>query len=178
MNEEIENKFKKLENSRKQLIEDLKKFDNRKLVTSPAPGKWSVSQVFYHLDKAESQSVIYVSKKMLDVNNLKKTGFKEAYRTFFLWLGLASPVKFKAPIEALGEMPEKVYYTGITRQWDATRTKLEQLLELLPEDILRKNVFKQPIIGRINIYQMLDFMQWHFDRHRKQVYRTINQITK
>lgn len=73
----------------------------------------------------------------------------------------------------LGIMPEKVGYADIVVQWTGTRNKMKALLESLPEHMLHKNIFKQPAIGNINIYQMLDFMQSHFDRHQKQVERII-----
>lgn len=82
----INNKFSSLENSRLSLIDSLKTQSQSILETSPAPGKWSVSQIFYHLNKAESNSVIYVGKKRLDVNNLKKTGLKEAFKLGILEL--------------------------------------------------------------------------------------------
>ena len=73
----IDKKFSKLENSRISLIESLKNIEPVKLETSPAIGKWSVAQIFYHLNRAERFSTIYVSKKRLDINNLERTGFKE-----------------------------------------------------------------------------------------------------
>ncbi len=72
MNPRIEAKLSLLESTRLSLLERLKKVDEQKLNTPPAPGKWSVAQIIYHLNKAESNSVIYVSKKMLDVKNLKR----------------------------------------------------------------------------------------------------------
>jgi hypothetical protein len=172
MNHLLNAKFSQLEDSRLALIESLKSKPILELETSPAPGKWSVSQVFYHLNTAENFSTIYVSKKRLDINNLKKTGLMELFKVRLLQFLFITPITFKAPA-VLGDMPDKVDYKSIVAEWDETRRKLKELLESLPEDILYKNVFKQPAIGRINIYQMLDFMQAHFNRHQKQVERII-----
>jgi hypothetical protein len=168
LNPLLYSKFSKLEDSRLSLIEKLKNIQPSDLETSPSPGKWSVSQIFYHLNKAESFSVIYVSKKRLDVNNLKRTGFREQLRVMILKFLFATPLTFKAPV-ILGAVPEKVDYKNIVAEWNQTRNKLKELLESLPDDMLNKNVFKQPAIGRINIFQMIDFMQAHFNRHKKQV---------
>jgi hypothetical protein len=178
MNQKLEYLYNNLENSRRDLINDLTKFDAQQLITPPAPGKWSVSQVFYHLNKAEALSMVYISKKMLDVNNLKVTGIKESLKLAGLGLLFNSPIKFKVPVEALGEMPDNIDYTDIVNQWNDTRVKLKSFLDSLPEDILRKNVFKQPAIGRQNIYQMVEFMQMHFNRHQKQVNRIVYPIVK
>lgn len=175
MNSKLSTAYKKLEDSRQQLLDELRSVSAEKLQTSPAPGKWSVAQVFYHLNKAEGMSVLYVSKKRLDVNNLRITGFKEWFRLLIVKLGFLSPLKFKAPVNLLGDVPEKVDYNEIVAQWNETRNKLKELLESLPEDLLVKNVFKQPAAGRLNIYQMLEFMQFHFNRHRIQALNAAKQ---
>jgi len=172
LNELIHTKFSQLENSRLILMERLKSIAPSELETQPFPGKWSISQIFYHLNKAENFSVIYVSKKRLDVNNLKRTGFKEQFKLGVLKLFFVLPFGLKAPA-VLGDMPERVDYTAIIAEWNETRTKLKELLESLPEDMLYKNVFKQPAMGKVNIFQMLDFMQAHFNRHQKQVERIV-----
>ncbi len=175
MKKVMEEKFSKLENSRLALLENLKNIPTSKLEASPTIGKWSVSQIFYHLNRAESFSTIYVSKKRLDVNNLKKTGLNEAFRLAFLQFLFHLPFALKAPVNVLGDVPDKVDYTAITTEWNETRKKLKDLLVSLPDDMLYKNVFKQPAIGRINIFQMLDFMQAHFNRHKKQVEKIVER---
>ena len=169
MNALVSAKFSRLENARLSLIETLKNIPAEKLETPPHIGKWSVSQIFYHLNTAEKFSTIYVSKKRLDVNNLKKTGLKEQLRMVGLKLIFVLPFGLKAPVNVLGDVPEKVDYNTILSEWNETRKKLKELLESLPDDMLYRNVFKQPAIGRISIFQMLDFMQAHFDRHKRQV---------
>lgn len=173
MNTKLENKLSELQNTKAELLGELKTRSKEKLEKSPAPGKWSAAQVIYHLNKAESQSVIYVSKKMKDINNLKRTGFIEWVKITIVNLVLTSPIKYKAPVNVLGEVPEHVDYDAIIAEWNETRKQLVQLLTTFPEGMLDKNVFKQPAAGRLNIYQMLDFMQAHFNRHRKQIERAI-----
>jgi hypothetical protein len=169
----LNNKFSKLEDSRLVLIEKLKNIPVADLETSPALGKWSVSQIFYHLNKAENLSVLYVSKKRLDINNLKRTGLMEQVKMILLKLRFKLPFGIKAPVNVLGDVPEKVNYNIIAGEWKITRSRMKELIESLPEEMLYKNVFKQPAIGRINIFQMLDFMQAHFNRHEKQVMEII-----
>lgn len=173
LNQLIHTKFSKLEDSRIALIERLKSLALSELEAQPLPGKWSVSQIVYHLNKAESLSVLYVSKKRLDIHNLKRTGFKEQAKLLGLKLLFVLPFNLKAPVNVLGDVPEKVAYNESIFQWDETRKKMKELIDSLPEDMLYKNVFKQPAIGRINLFQMLDFMQAHFNRHQKQVERIV-----
>lgn len=150
------------------MLEKLQTADIKKLNTPPAAGKWSVAQIIYHLNKGESNSVIYVSKKMKDVNNLKKSGIYERLKMLAVKIAFALPFRYKAPA-VLGDMPKDVNYNEIIVKWEETRKRLKELIAFMPEDMLSMKVFKQPAAGRLDIYQMLDFMQTHFNRHMKQV---------
>jgi hypothetical protein len=173
MNKLVDIKYLQLEDSRLALIERLKSVQLSQLEIPPFHGKWSVSQIFYHLNKAETLSVLYVSKKRLDIKNLKKTGIKEQLKMIALKVRFALPFVIKAPVSVLGDVPENVDYKLIVSEWNETRNKLKTLLDSLSDDMLYKNVFKQPAIGRINIFQMLDFMQAHFNRHKEQIERIV-----
>jgi hypothetical protein len=168
MEKELEIKFTELENSRLQLLELLNRADKNKLSVSPAPNKWSVVQVIYHLNAAESLSTLYVSKKMKDINNIRVTGAIEWFKLLLVKIAFVLPFKYKAPA-VLGDMPADVNYNDIINKWEETRKNLRALLNTIPEELLRKNIFKQPAAGRLNIYQMIDFMQAHFKRHKKQI---------
>jgi hypothetical protein len=179
MNSKLSYKLKRLEESRKKLLDKLSGVSHEKLEISPKPGKWSVAQIFYHLNRAEYLSITYIGKKMNDVNNLKRTGLKEILKIGILKFLFALPViRFKAPVNVLGDVPADVNYKAIITEWDETRIKLYSFLETLPEDLLNKNVFKQPAAGRLNIYQMLDFMQAHFNRHARQIKKSIISLQK
>jgi len=174
MNKKAEYKLRLLEDSRRKMLEGLASAAPQKLNTPPEPGKWSVAQIIYHLNKAESNSVIYVGKKMKDIHNIKNTGVWAQFKTWALNFALLLPLKYKAP-KVLGDMPPGVDYNDIIAQWDETRKSLAELIATLPEDMLGKNIFKQPAAGRLNIYQMLDFMQAHFNRHAKQIRRIVEE---
>ncbi len=173
MNKKLQGLYNHLEESRRQLIDEFAKHKTAQLETCPAVGKWSVAQIVYHLNQAESVSMNYVRKKMLETDKIKDTGISEAIKLTFLRALFESPVKFKMPENLLGEMPEKADYETVLRNWNNTRADLKQLLESMPEDMLTKNLYKQPGIGRINVYQMVKFMQIHFNRHKRQAKRAI-----
>lgn len=172
MNHRIQKKFDTLTNDFQQLIAELDKHNHPLLEKSPAPGKWSVAQVMYHLNSAESRSIQYVQKKRLGAAQLKRTGIEAQLRLLFARTVFFLPFKFNAP-ELLGAMPEHVSYEQIRNEWMKTRSDLKTLLDSLPDNELRKPIFRQPTFGRWNIFQMLGFMKTHFRRHRKQMHRTI-----
>ena len=175
MNPRVAKLFRKLQDSHQKLLSELDKTEPKILETSPEKNKWSVTQVMYHLNTAESNSVLYVTKKRLGAAQLKRTGIIHQLKLFIAVIAFYLPVKYRAP-RVLGEMPEHVKYSEIKNEWIATRNKLAALLESLPDDELRKPIFRQPFFGYWNIFQMLWFMQVHFNRHRKQIMKTIKKL--
>jgi hypothetical protein len=177
MNRKVAAKFGRLQNDHSQLMALLDKENFQVLETSPAPGKWSVTQVMYHLNKAESLSALYVSKKRLGAAQLKPTGIVAQLKICIAWIGFNIPIKYPAA-KVLGDMPPLVRYEEIKSQWLITRQTLASLLESLSDDEIHKPIFKQPFFGRWNIFQMLSFMQIHFNRHRKQMVRAVEAVKK
>ena len=177
MNQVVASRFKRLQDDHRLFMAELDREKQEVLETSPAPGKWSVTQVMYHLNKAESLSVLYVSKKRLGVAQLKPTRIEAQVRLLVAWIGFNIPIKYPAA-KVLGDMPPVVKYDEIKPQWLKTRESLASLLESLSDDEIRKPIFKQPFFGRWNIFQMLSFMQIHFSRHKKQMLRAMEMVKK
>ena len=175
MNQAVLKLFQRLQDSHSKLISELDKIEPKILEQSPSGGKWSVTQVMYHLNTAESLSVLYVSKKRLGAEQLKPTGIIHQLKLFIARIAFYLPYKYRAP-RVLGVMPEHVSYGEIKNTWLETRKKLGALLESLPEDELSKPIFRQPFFGYWNIFQMLKFMQIHFNRHRLQIRKTEENI--
>lgn len=172
MNKKLQVLYSKLEKGRQHFIHEMGMYNTERLESPHKDGKWSVSQIVYHLNQAEMTSINYVRKKLHEPDKLKDTGFNESFRLTVAQLIFETPVRFKAP-PVLGEMPEKVDYTIVMRNWDKTRADLKELLESIPEEMLTKNLYRNPGIGRINIYQMVRFMRTHFNRHHRQAIRAV-----
>jgi hypothetical protein len=175
MNQKVSDLFDALQGEFAQLIAELDKHERKLLEKSPAPAKWSVSQVMYHLNSAESRSVQYVNKKRLGAAQLKRTDIYAQLRLFVARFAFYLPIKFRAP-NLLGEVPQYVSYEQIKNEWVQTRIVLKSLLNSLSDDELNKPIFRQPTFGRWNIFQMLGFMKTHFRRHQKQIQRTIDTV--
>ena len=172
MNHKITKLLSPLQDDLAQLLSVLDKVNPKRLESPTAKGKWSVTQVMHHLNAAESNSVLYVSKKRLGAAQLKRTGIEAQLRLLIARVSFFLPLKYRAP-KLLGDMPEHVGYEEIKQKWLKTRNELASLLESLQDYELDKPIFKQPFFGRWNIFQMLGFMQIHFNRHKKQIMRVI-----
>lgn len=164
--------FRKLEATRQDLIKKLEACDEKIAGYRPAPDKWSVTQIFYHLNLSESQSIGYVRKKMLGGDKLKQTGLAAEFRYATLKLTLQSNFKFKAPA-ILGNVPEHLNYHEVMANWNETRRELQTLLETMPDHLIGREVYRHPRAGRLNLAQMVAFFQDHFDHHTRQVKRRI-----
>jgi hypothetical protein len=177
MNSRVAKLYSSLQEKFTKLLAELDNMETKVIETSPGKNKWSVTQVMYHLNSAESNSVLYVSKKRLGAAKLKPTGVEAQLRLYASIVTFYLPLTYNAP-KVLGDMPEHVSYPEIKNKWIETRAKLGALLESLPEDELRKPIFRQPFFGYWNIFQMLLFMHVHFNRHRLQMFRAIRSIKK
>lgn len=178
MNAKVENQFKIIEKKLKDLIENLEQYPPEKLNFQPTPDSWSVLQVMQHLMLVEQASEKYVRKKLSHNPTLSKTNLGTTWRMLLLksynWL----PIKLKAPayvnennfapISTLAE---------IATNWQNQRNQLRDYLNMLPDDIFDKEVYKHPLVGRLSLKEMLKFYEGHFDRHYNQIKRLLqNEI--
>jgi DinB superfamily len=72
-------------------------------------------------------------------------------------------------------MPSGNYATigQLDKKWSQVRHDIFELLNKLPDEDYKKEIWKHAIAGKMNAYQMLSFFNIHFNRHRKQIYRTM-----
>src|SRR5689334_17711008 len=93
----LQQKLDRLEASKADLLTKLDHCDPFILYFKPAPDKWCIPQVIYHLNYAEALSIQYVSKKMLGGTSVKKSGIATNLRSLYLRSLLRSGYKWKAP---------------------------------------------------------------------------------
>ena len=164
--------FQRLETSRKDLFQQLIPYSAENLNRKRADGGWSAIQVIHHLIQAETGTLAYLQKKTKDISQVPQAGFLHSVRSFLLTLFLKSPIKFKAP-PFTAELPETASLQESAEKWERTRAALLQLCLSLPEDAFEKELFRHPFAGRMNLMQMLDFFEAHFERHFGQIMRVL-----
>jgi hypothetical protein len=165
-----------MELKRKTLSTKLAAYDNDLLNKKPNAEAWSVIQVMDHLLMAERGTVAYVKKKTQDKTSIQKTGIKEWFISLLLNMNIRSSKKFGAPINII---PTVTYASlnEINELWNAVRQDMKETIHAIPADMLGYNWFKHPAAGKLNLMQMLTFTEAHFDRHEKQIWRTIKAIS-
>ena len=165
-----------METDRLNLLAGLRSMTNDEFNQQPGPGKWSIAQVLLHLVIAEEGMVRYTNKKLQYSNTLKTSGLVEKVKVaalkFCLWL----PLKYKVP-KWIDDVPASASFDDLNQRWHVVRTELNRLIgHLEKENLLNKNVFKHPVIKRINIFQALGFIQFHFNHHLLQIVRVKKSI--
>ena len=176
MNHRLHLKFEQLERATEHLIASAEALgpDQTK---APATGKWSAVQVVHHLLFIESNIIQYIQKKMQSEEALPKVGLFTRLRARFVRLFLRLPgLKAKAPrgvatITDAGNLPNLPELRGT---WEASRRQLERLLNEFPSRQLNRAIFPHPRSGRINIYQVMEFLLDHLLHHQQQM----DRITK
>lgn len=160
--------FQQLEAQRKDLFQQLISYKETDLNRKRSDGGWSAIQVVHHLIQAELGSLAYLQKKTQDISRSKQAGFLNRVRAFVLNFFLKSSIKFKVPA-VLGDVPESASLKETAEKWEGVRASLLQLCLSLPEEAFTRDLFRHPIAGRMNLMQMLDFFDSHFQRHLKQI---------
>ena len=175
MNTQIEKQFKQLEQERKNLFNELKNYSDEVINKKPAPEKWSVAEVIAHLITAEEMSLKYLSKKIQDTSKEKPEGFKHKYRWILVQIVFNFNIKFKAP-----EIVEpKMGYQSLANletKWSDIRNQTLQLLQKLSDDEVNKTLWKHAIAGKLNLHHMVQFFGVHYNRHKKQIERTLTSV--
>lgn len=171
-------RLQKLTANLDELLRELSAYSDETLNTQPGPGKWSALQTMHHLLLAEGYAQRYVAKKLSFNPKLKKAGLTDRWRTFLLQLYLSSPFKYKAPAAVDGEnLPTDTSLAETKDLWLQQRRELTVQLEGYPPEIFSRSLYKHPFAGRMTLDGMLIFFQTHFDRHRKQIERTLQTVT-
>lgn len=176
MRSDIDNQWKNLETKRLNLISELSKFDNVILNTSPAPSAWSVLHVIQHIMVTEGISLAYMTKKLSYGGDIPKAGLNSKMRRLALSLVFALPFKYKAP-QVLDFLPETTNIDLIATKWAAQRLEFYGFLDNMSDEVLDSEIWRHQIVGKMNISQMIDFFDSHFDRHQKQIEKTLNIVT-
>ena len=123
---------------------------------------------------SENYSLQYVKKKLSFNPELKNAGVKAAIRELALNTYLSSPFKWKAPEAISGDnLPDHETFWKTVQTWKNQRIELREFLETLPDELLKKEIYKHPFTGRISISGMLQFFNQHFNRHNKQIQKII-----
>ena len=173
MNHRLHLKFEQLERATERLLASAEALGPDS-ATPPAPGQWSATQVVHHLLYIEGNIIQYLDKKIQAEERLPRVGLFTRARARLVRLILRLPgFKVKAPrgVATLTDAGNLPALPELRRTWEALRRQLERLLNEFPGRLLNRAVFPHPRSGRINIYQVMEFLLDHLLHHQQQMGR-------
>lgn len=170
-------KLRELNAKLEQLHVDLSIFTEKELNTRPQPGTWSALDNINHLMMSEALSLQYLRKKLSgEMENMNKAGIKAKMRVIALNTFMKSNRKRKAPAVVNETVfPEKSNLAEVMDTWRSRRKELQAFLAEQPDEAFTVEAYRHPFAGRMSLLGMLQFFDAHFDRHRKQIRRTIGE---
>jgi hypothetical protein len=171
---QLSRKLDNLEKSKKDLTTFLQAVDRNALTFKMNETKWSTIQICFHVIKSEQLTTLSLNKNLQLKDNLKKSGFISLVRDASLGLVLKSKIKLKAPA-IVAKMPDNYDFEELMKKWETIRVSLKNYLDNFPENYLRKEIYKHPIAGWLNLSQTLNFLQNHFDHHKVQIIKLIEE---
>ena len=154
MNHRLHLKFEQLERATERLLASAEA-PGPDSAASPAPDKWSATQMVHHLFFIESNIVQYIQKKVHTDEQLPSVDFFTRLRARFVRLILRLPsMQFKAPhgVTTLTDAGNLPALPELRRTWEATRRRLDYLLNEYPGRLLNRVIFPHPRSGLITIY--------------------------
>jgi len=160
-------KYLILEDKRKKLYDLLETLDEKQLNYRPAEDKWSITQIVFHVVKAEQLSVISINKEMRNADSIK-AGVSAFVRSSIMKYALMSPLKFKAPA-IMGNIPKEYDINELKTKWLTVRNKLHTALGEVDNELGKRYLFTHPYAGKLNINQTMDFLVQHFNHHYRQI---------
>jgi hypothetical protein len=172
-------KFDQLDSDLDSLFARLTAYPDHLLNESPQENEWSVLQILHHMKMAEKGSLSYVQKKLSYNPSLKKAGYQTHFKRMALFFFFSLPIKIKAPAAISGDaLPEKSSLKDLISEWKDQRIALKIYLESLPEELFKMEIYKHPFGGRLDLAGMIAFFQSHFNRHQKQILRTLRKLER
>lgn len=177
MNTILDEPLDQLDKALESLLDYLKDFPETQLNAKPNPEAWSALQICHHLLVAENLSLQYLRKKLSFNPKLPPVSMATKMRIRLLKTYLNTPMKFKAPENVGTEiLPETSSFAEVKTMWQNNRQELRAFLKSLPKDIFDKEVYKHPFAGKLSLQGMLIFFEEHFNRHLKQIQRTLRRV--
>lgn len=174
MQAELQSRFNRLEQLKAEAQQHFATFSDDALNRPPAPEKWGALQHMAHIISSETQSLIYMKKKILGADKAGKSGIGEWFRSALLKVFLQTGIKFKAP-KVLKEPDAHYSAAELFKQWGELRAEYFEFLGNMDEDMAHTRIFKHPVAGRLDPIQALDFMGIHLNRHLRQAQKNLSK---
>jgi hypothetical protein len=173
MNSELRAAWQLIEDARTNYLSLIESWSDDRLTQQPNGG-WNALQVTEHLIISEYGTLQYLLKKtQTPAESLEPSDETSAEASRKLNLALKSDLKWEAP-NVVTPPSGKHTLQVLVAQWDELRAGWVQLLSSIDESYMKRQVFRHPIAGRLDLLQTLSFLENHIHHHVHQIRRIAN----
>ncbi|MFY0599682.1 MAG: DinB family protein [Cyclobacteriaceae bacterium] len=170
MNQKLKEAFDQVERRKEKLLIDLDKIDDDLINKKPAQNQWSILQVLKHVSDVERSSLNYCKKKIKAGDGIPNATIVDGIKMKLYTAGLLTSIKFRMPSN-LSQPEENLNYTEVCSDWHNTRENLKKFASDYPNEFLNKAIYKNPLVGRTRLENMIKFFDAHLAHHEYQVAR-------
>lgn len=136
--------------------------------TRPRPGEWSAAHVCEHLARAE-RAITAGAKRVVDTGRSTKPQWHDPLRMAIFRSGLPELIRVRT--SASLDPPDAPPREEALARLAGTRSALLELLASLEGRDLAGLYLRHPYFGAFPLLDMLAWIGWHEDRHRRQIER-------
>jgi hypothetical protein len=172
MNAKLEKLLRELELQSERILQVASSLKEEQYNYNPT-GKWSVSQILTHIVTAENLSLSYMKKKSLGVDKLDDSGWLESLKIILLKISQRIPVRYKAPKVVVDNTREGLSFEEVSAEWKNMHRDLKNFLHAIPNEYLKRKIYKHPVVGRLDVYQAMQFFREHRNHHWPQIKRLL-----
>jgi len=172
MNIEITSLLKEIENARNQLVGSVNGLSHLQVNYQPSVNEWSILQIVEHLVWAEQGGICGMFKAIEGIKISQPIWSGESANH-----GLSIEQIVDKTWQAKEKVPEVAAprWGGSMAFWISSLENCQLLLEQLKNHTASVNleiaIYPHPISGPLNIFQRLEFLRFHMERHLGQIER-------
>jgi hypothetical protein len=164
----------RIEQKRRDLLAVVTALDPRVATTRPLSDAWSVAEIIEHLVLVENTVIGDFSALDALVERPRRLKDRILYRVVMFVLRFR--IRVKAPSRAM--VPTGRWsLTEAISIWEENHRRLRRYVESLDRTGLRRQVFRHPITGPVDVAQGIAMMEAHLDTHIRQVRDRIRSLT-
>jgi hypothetical protein len=164
MRQNIQERYERLREKRRALLQRLKSYSEEKLSFKAGPDKWSATEAIEHLVVVEENFLEQVRTNtpvsILDPEKRTPDKYQVVLKV------MRKDVAVDVPHESI-EPKGRFSLTELLKRWDDIRERMAVLLEEIEAQGEEGMVYQHPYGGPLNIVEALEFMEVHFDNHAR-----------
>ena len=171
----IQEKFERLTQKRKALLQHLDSLSSEALSFKAGPDRWSITEVVEHLVIVEDDFLKQVTTEKPSAPLDPESRSPQKYQTVIKVM--ERDIQVDVPHESM-EPHGHLGLDELLGKWDDIRKKVQGFLgEINPEN-KDDMVYRHPYAGPLDITETLHFIYVHFDNHVRHIDRILAQMKK